>query len=130
MKRLKTTPKQDGFRMPGEFEKQDGVYMLWPQRTDNWRNGAKPAQEVFVKVASTIAKYEKMTMLVNRDQYANARNMLPDNVRVLELSNNDSWARDTGATFVVNDKGTVRGVDWGFNAYGGLVEGIYYPSYC
>ena len=60
MKRLDSTPRQDGYRMPGEFEPQDGVYMLWPQRTDNWRNGAKPAQEVFVKVASTIAKYEKM----------------------------------------------------------------------
>ena len=78
MKRIKnSTPLQDGFRMPGEFEVQEGVYMLWPQRTDNWRNGAKPAQEVFTKVASTIAKYEKMTVLVNRDQYANARNMLP-----------------------------------------------------
>ena len=56
MRRIKdSTPKADGFRMPGEFELQDGVYMLWPQRTDNWRNGSKPAQEVFVKVASTIA---------------------------------------------------------------------------
>lgn len=128
MKRIKdSTPKADGFRMPGEFEKQSGVYMLWPQRTDNWRNGAKPAQEVFVKVASTIAKYEPMTMLVNRDQYANARNMLPDNVRVIELSNNDSWARDTGATFVVNKKGELRGIDWGFNAYGGFYDGIYFP---
>ena len=50
-KRIDSTPKKDGFRMPGEFEKQSGVYMLWPQRTDNWRNGAKPAQEEFVAVA-------------------------------------------------------------------------------
>ncbi len=127
MKRLDSTPKKDGFRMPGEFEKQAGVYMLWPQRTDNWRNGAKPAQEAFVNVASTIAKYERITMLVNHDQYANARNMLPEEVRVIELSNNDSWCRDTGATFVVNDKGDMRGIDWGFNAYGGLEEGIYFP---
>ena len=60
--RLDTKPINDGFRMPGEFEEQDGVYMLWPQRTDNWRNGAKPAQEEFVNVASTIGKYEKITI--------------------------------------------------------------------
>ena len=128
MRRIKnTTPRQSGYRMPGEFEKQDGVYMLWPQRTDNWRNGAKPAQKVFAQIAGIIAKYENMTVLVNREQYANARNMLPDRVRVVELSNNDSWVRDTGATFVTNDMGEMRGIDWGFNAYGGLVEGIYFP---
>ena len=127
MKRLKTIPKNDGFRMPAEFEEQDGVYMLWPQRTDNWRNGAKPAQEEFVQVASTIGKYEKITMMVNHSQYANARNMLPDYVRVIEVSNNDSWSRDTGATFLVNDKGEMRAIDWGFNAYGGFYDGIYFP---
>ena len=92
--------------------------MLWPQRTDNWRNGAKPAQAAFVEVANTIGKYEEMTMMVNHEQYANARAVLADYVRVVETSNNDSWARDTGATFVVNDKGDMRGIDWGFNAYG------------
>ena len=128
MKRIKdSTPLHDGYRMPGEFELQDGVYMLWPQRTDNWRNGAKPAQEVFAQVAKTIAKYEKMTVLVNHSQYANARNMLDDKVRLIEMSNNDSWVRDSGATFLVNKKRQMRGIDWGFNAYGGLVEGIYFP---
>ena len=38
-----TTPKADGFRMPAEFEPQAGVWMLWPERPDNWRGGGKPA---------------------------------------------------------------------------------------
>ena len=38
-----TTPKVDGFRMPGEFEEQEQIWMLWPWRNDNWRLGAKPA---------------------------------------------------------------------------------------
>lgn len=29
--------------------------------------------------------------------------------------------------FVVNDKGDMRGVDWYFNAWGGLVDGLYFP---
>lgn len=37
-----TTPRQDGYRMPGEFEEQTGVWMLWPQRPDNWRAGPSP----------------------------------------------------------------------------------------
>ncbi|MGI6153399.1 MAG: agmatine deiminase [Christensenellaceae bacterium] len=128
MKVYNTTPKEDGFRMPGEFEHHDGCWMLWPQRPDNWRMGGKPAQKVFVEVAKAINQYEPVTIGVNEDQYENCRGMIPDDIRVVELSNDDSWIRDCGATFVVNDKtGEVRGVDWRFNAWGGLVDGLYFP---
>lgn len=46
-----STPKLDGYRMPAEFEPQAGVWMLWPERNDNWRDGAKPAQRAFLDVA-------------------------------------------------------------------------------
>ncbi len=126
-KSLNSTPKKDGFRMPGEFEPHKGCYMLWPERTDNWRNGAIPAKEAFVAVAETIAKYEELTMCVSDTQYEVARDALSPHIRVVEISNDDSWMRDVGPTFVVNDKGDVRGVDWRFNAWGGLVDGLYFP---
>lgn len=126
MKTLNSTPRADGFRMPGEFEEHAGCWMLWPERPDNWRLGAKPAQKVFAEVAKAIAQFESVTMGVSARQYENARNMLCDRVRVVELSNNDSWARDCGATFVESGD-TVRGVDWDFNAWGGLVDGLYFP---
>lgn len=50
MKRLDSCPRKDGFRMPAEFEEHAGTYIIWPERTDNWRNGAKPAQKVFTEV--------------------------------------------------------------------------------
>ncbi|MGL4571082.1 MAG: agmatine deiminase [Clostridium sp.] len=126
MKTLNTTPKKDGFRMPGEFEKHDGCFMIWPQRPDNWRLGGKPAQEAFSDVAKAISEFEPVTVLVNANQYNNARHMLEDNIRVIEMSSDDSWVRDCGATFVNNGK-EVRGVDWEFNAWGGLVDGLYFP---
>lgn len=123
-----STPRQDGFRMPGEFEPQDHIFMIWPQRTDNWRLGAKPAQRVFTEVAKAIARHTPVTMLVNNSQYANARARLPENIRVVEMSSDDSWCRDCGPTFVVNDAtGEIRGVDWIFNAWGGLKDGLYFP---
>ena len=99
-----STPKKDGFRMPGEFEPQDHVFMIWPECPDNWRNGAKPAQKVFTNVAMAIAKHTKVTVLVNNTQYANARARLPEYIRVVEASSDDSWVRDCGPTFVINDK--------------------------
>jgi agmatine deiminase len=49
---LDTTPKQDGFRLPGEFEAKSGCRLGWPERTDVWRNGAKPAQKVWVQIVT------------------------------------------------------------------------------
>lgn len=124
---LKSTPRQDGFFMPAEFSCHKQTWMLWPERTDNWRQGAKPAQKTFVKVALAISQFEPVTMGVNQSQFQNARAMLPPHIRVVEMSNNDSWMRDCGPTFVVNGKGGVRLVDWDFNAWGGLEGGLYFP---
>jgi agmatine deiminase len=101
--------------------------MLWPERPDNWRLGAKPAQAVFAAVAGTITHFEPVTMGVSTAQYANARSRLPPQVRVVEIGANDAWARDVGPTFVVDDRSGVRGVDWEFNAWGGLAGGLYFP---
>ncbi|MDR3053028.1 MAG: agmatine deiminase [Coriobacteriales bacterium] len=127
MKRLESTPLADGYRMPGEFEPHAGTWILWPERPDNWRLGAKPAQQAFVDVAAAIAAFEPVTVGVSAAQYDNAAAALPANVRVVELSNNDSWVRDCGPTFVKNAAGDVRGIDWEFNAWGGLVDGLYFP---
>jgi agmatine deiminase len=124
---INSTPRLDGYRMPAEWEYHTGCWMLWCQRPDTWRNGGKPAQRAFVEVATAISHFEPVTMGVNTDQYENARAMLPPQVRVVELSNNDSWMRDCGATFVINDSGDVRGVDWVFNAWGGLEKKMYFP---
>ena len=122
-----STPKQDGFRMPGEFEPQQHIFMVWPERPDNWRYGAKPAQRAYAEVATAIAKHTPVTMLVSNTQYANCRARLPEHIRVVEMSSDDAWVRDSGPTFVINDKGEIRGVDWIFNAWGGLVDGLYFP---
>jgi agmatine deiminase len=126
-KTLTSTPKQDGFRMPGEFEPHIGCWMLWPERSDNWRNGAKPAQSAFAAVARATAEGEDLTVCVSRAQYAAARQMLPEQIRLIEMSSNDSWIRDCGPTFVVDAGGEVRGIDWKFNAWGGLSGGLYAP---
>ena len=113
--------------MPGEFEPHDHIFMVWPERPDNWRHGAKPAQRAYAEVATAIAKHTPVTMLVSNSQYANCRARLPEHIRVVEMSSDDAWVRDSGPTFVINNKGEIRGIDWIFNAWGGLVDGLYFP---
>lgn len=117
---LKSTPAEDGFRMPGEFEPHSGCWMAWPERPDNWRLGAKPAQAAYAAVAEAIAASEPVTMAVSDAQFEKARAVLPAEVRVIEVSADDAWIRDHGPTFVVDGAGGRRGVDWRFNAWGGI----------
>ena len=101
--------------------------MLWPERSDNWRDGAKPAQAAFAAVAAAIALGEPVTVGASAAQFHNARARLPAGVRVVEMTSNDAWIRDSGPTFVTDAKGRRRGVDWTFNAWGGLRGGLYFP---
>jgi len=124
---MNTVPKSDGFRMPGEFEPHQGCWMLWPERGDTWRLGGQPARKVFAQIAETIVKSEEVTVCVSANQFDNARKLLPDAIRLVEMSSNDAWMRDVGPTFVSDKKGRIRGVDWHFNAWGGLKDGLYFP---
>ena len=124
---LTTTPAADGFWMPAEFEPHAGCWLLWPERPDNWREAARPAQHTFAGVAAAIAEFEPVTVGVSASEYQVARSLLDTRIRVVEISHDDCWMRDVGPTFVVDKRGAVRGVDWHFNAWGGLNGGLYFP---
>ena len=128
MKILHTTPAQDGFYMPAEFAPHEGCLMIWPERADSWQYGAYAARKAFLRVIETISESESMTVLCSEGQYDNARAQLPDRVRLVVMETDDAWARDVGPTFVINGRGERRGIDWGFNAWGGDVDGLY-PSW-
>ena len=129
MNKLHTIPAADGFRMPGEFEPHRGCIMIWPKRPGSWNYGAKKAREAFKRVAWAIAESEEVFMLAEPDVEENAREMLAGNpghgIHVIRMESDDAWARDVAPTFVVNGEGTVRGIDWEFNAWGGAVDGLY-----
>lgn len=124
MKIFHTKPAEDGFYMPAEFAPHAGCLVIWPERADSWQYGAYAARRAFLQVIGAIAQSENVTVLCAEKQYDNARALLPENVRLVVLETDDAWARDVGPTFVVDGAGQRRGIDWGFNAWGGL-----YPDF-
>jgi agmatine deiminase len=124
---LASTPAADGFRMPAEFEPHAGCWMAWPERPDNWRLAAKPAQLAFAAVAEAINASEPVSMAVSDAQFEHCRAVLSETIRVVELSSDDAWMRDVGPSFLLDGRGGRRGVDWRFNAWGGLDGGLYFP---
>src|SRR6185437_1497370 len=119
---LDSTPAADGWHMPGEFGAHAGCWMAWPERPDNWRDGAAPAQRAFAAVAEAISVAEPVTVGVRDAQFERARELLPAEVRVVELDTDDAWMRDIGPSFLVGSDSGLRGVDWRFNAWGGLYD--------
>src|SRR3954447_7379789 len=111
---LDSTPAADGWRMPGEFGPHAGCWMAWPQRPDNWRAGAEPAQRAVAEVAAAVAAAEPVTVGASEEQLERARELLPPEVHVVELATDDAWMRDIGPTFLTGpDAGApgLRGVD-------------------
>ncbi len=115
------SPAAEGFWMPAEYEPHEGTWLLWPARHDNWRQRARPAQAAFAQVAAAIRRFEKVHVGVMPHLLAAARAMLPQNIEVHGMEYDDCWMRDVGPTFVVGEEPqSIRGVQWRFNAWGGL----------
>lgn len=122
-----STPQQDNFYMPAEFEPIQKVWMVWPHRADNWRQKAEPAKAVYAAVAYAINDFCDVGVLVNPTDYQQCRDSLLEDIDVLSMPSNDAWARDIVPTFLINDAGELRACDWTFNAWGGDYDGLYAP---
>lgn len=114
---INKSPADYGFRMPAEWEPHERTWMMWPCRAVVWPNINKTKKE-YVKVAQAIREFEPLTMVVNPEDESEAREMLGNNIDILVAPIDDSWARDAGPNFLINDKGQLAGSAWTFNAWG------------
>ncbi len=127
MQYFTSKPKQDGFYMPAEFEPHAATIMIFPEREGSWREQGKAAAPIFARMIEAIAKDELVYVLCNAGVRVRAEQYLSkvSNVRILDIPQDDAWARDTAPTFVRDCNGNVRGIDWNFNAWGGAYDGLY-----
>ncbi|MDE2051357.1 MAG: agmatine deiminase family protein, partial [Gammaproteobacteria bacterium] len=79
------TPAAEGYWMPAEFEPHDATWLLWPERTDNWREGAKPAQEAVLKVAAAVRHFEPVRLGVSPPLVQSVREIAPPGVQVASI---------------------------------------------
>lgn len=78
-----------------------------------------------MNVAKAIAEFEPVTICASPEVYKECTSKCPANISVVQMEMNDAWFRDIGPTFVQSKSGDVRGVNWKFNAWGGLNGGCY-----
>ncbi len=110
-------PRDLGLFMPGEWEKHTCCWMAWPARVDLWPN-IEATIKSYADVANAIAEFEPVNLLVLPSMLDDARAYLSKNVEIIEMSIDDSWTRDSGPNFLINDSGLLAGSTWEFNAWG------------
>jgi agmatine deiminase len=114
-----TTPRAQGFAMPAEWAPHTRCWLAWPCRTELWGDRMAAARQAYAEVAKAIVRHEPVTVIARPDLTAEASVQCGSGVSVLPLDHDDSWLRDTGPTFVVDQTGALAGVDWRFDGYGG-----------
>lgn len=116
------------WRMPDESEMHARTWMAFATSSDIWGRGLlAKVQSNLMLIAKTIAKYERVTMLVQNRDLAKAQALLGTyaktayDVQLVVTPLDDLWIRDTGCTFVVNAKSQPQksSVNFNFNGWGG-----------
>ncbi len=118
-------PPSSDWYMPEESEPHVRTWMAFIASYDIWEDRQVPeVQKNLADIAKTIANYEPVSMLVRRQDYEIAENLLGGldkyrhPIELIETKLNDLWVRDTGPSFVLNSKRKKAAIDFNFNGWG------------
>ncbi|MDE3114406.1 MAG: agmatine deiminase family protein [Pseudomonadota bacterium] len=123
MKRLDADdpcPARDGYVMPAEWGEHARTWMCWPCRVEAWGgpDGLLRAKQAVARIARAISTFEPVTMAVRPQDAAEAKLASSGKAEIFEVALDDSWARDSGPSFLLGPGGAKAGVAWQFNAWG------------
>lgn len=115
-----TSYKDLSLYFPAEWEQQSGVQLTWPHIDTDWAYMIEEVKHCFVNIAREIAKRELLLIVTPepedvKKQISSTVNM--NNVRFMQCSTNDTWARDHAAITMQSDCGPVL-LDFKFNGWG------------
>ena len=105
---------------PAEWAPQQFVQLTWPHADTDWAYILEEVQDCFRNIACEIAKRQRLVIVAPniddvRRQIAYSVNM--DNVTLVEIPSNDTWARDHGGITIFEDGKPVV-LDFQFNGWG------------
>ncbi len=116
-------------RLPAEWEPQSAVQFTFPHENSDWLPMLDEVIPCFVRLIETVSQYQKV-LVVCKDKEKTAdlllRNEIPkksgkgavkDNLLLVSLPSNDTWARDHGAITVFENEKPVL-LDFVFNGWG------------
>lgn len=113
---MNKTPK---YSMPAEWAPHEATWMAWPHDDEYWVGQLEKVRKEFGVFVSTIAKYERVELLVADEEIAqDARKRVSGNVRFHSIPYSDIWLRDSGPIFAFTEEGHLALTNWEFNGWG------------
>ena len=98
-----------GFRMPGEWEKQDSVWIVWPHNKKDWPGLFKNIPNTIAEIISSISRYQIVNLIVNPNEnilkIKKILLCLNTNLKLVKfhkISTNRIWIRDFGPIYLIN----------------------------
>lgn len=104
-----------------EYETHECTIFAWPSRPDVWRGNGFFAQQQLLQLINVVSEFEPVVLLCDGTSYSSVTSLIGERVRVIELSYNDIWLRDTSPIFV-RTCSSIRSLGFGFNAWGGIYD--------
>ncbi len=114
-----TTPFEDGYSVPGRFERHARTLLTWPPIEEEVGTDVEGFRDELEATARAISRFEPVTLVVDPRDEDDARSRLGGEVELLVVPVDNCWLRDNGPIFVRNGSGDVAGVHFGFNGWGG-----------
>ena len=102
------------WRLPAEWEPQEGVQLTWPHAATDWAPMLDEITAVFREIAREIAARERHIIVAPKDAARDCLRIICDT--------NDTWARDHGFISLTDDQGHRRLLDYRFNGWGEKFE--------
>ena len=124
------TPKDLGYRMPAEWERQAAVWLQWPEkypRPDRKHrlNYQMMMEKTWLLMSWELHRHVNVCILAHNAKHRDHIHAMMtyfgfdmNRIKLHVTPMADVWHRDSGPIFVVNDQGELAVTDWNFNGWG------------
>lgn len=111
------------YRMPPEWARHARTYLAWPVKASMcFPEDYERVCQSYTEIIRAIAEFEPVTVVANSADYEKIAGLVRNTkhkIEILGIEHNDAWLRDNGPTFLSRADGSLAGVNWQFNAWGG-----------
>ena len=110
-------------RFPAEWEPHEATWIAWPHHEPDWPDKLESIAWVYAEIVRALHEHERVEILCNDEavQVAARRHLaahgVRGNYRLHIVPSDRVWLRDSGATGVMDDHGSIALVNWRFTAW-------------
>ena len=123
------TCREQGYRMPAEWEKHDAIWLAWPYDPTTFPERVERVEATYVQIVKEVHEGEMVNLFVKDEQTKQKATRMFKEAKI-DLSKitfyvfgyADVWFRDYGPVFVQNQNHELAMIHWNFNSWGEKYE--------